>query len=262
MQEGPPRREVHRLVDVGIRPDDIGGVAAELEVRPLQVAAGQLADRTTGPRRPGEGDHAHPRVGDHRLADLGSPGDELQEPCGQARLLEDAHHRHTAGDHGAGVGLEQHGVSQRESRRDGADAEDQRHVERGDHADDADRDLLCEREPRLLAGEDRAQRSRKAERRPRSTRRPSRAARSRRAAGSRRPRGCSSRRSRRHAAPTAGRPCAARPRGQGAEGPPTPSGRALHPRRRGRRRPHPRFRPSRASRPSRGRSRGSHRRRR
>ena len=67
------------------------------------------------------------------------PGHELQQPGGQPGLLEDAHHRHPAGDDGARVGLEQHGVAERERGRDGADAEDQRHVERGDDPDDAHR---------------------------------------------------------------------------------------------------------------------------
>ncbi len=158
VQERAPGREIDRLVDVGVGSDDVRRVASELQVGSGQMPAGEFADHPSRTRRAGEGDDVDMRVGDHRLADLRASRDELQESRGQAGLLEDAHHRHPAGDHRAGVGLEEHGVAEGESGGDGTDAEDQRNVEGRDDADDADRDLLRQREPRLFAGEDRSER--------------------------------------------------------------------------------------------------------
>ena len=67
------------------------------------------------------------------------PGSTCSTPGGQPGLLEDPGHRHAAGDGGARVGLEDHGVAQRQRRSDRADAQDDRHVERRDDADHAGR---------------------------------------------------------------------------------------------------------------------------
>ena len=71
-------------------------------------------------------------VWDERLADIRAARQQLQEPGRKPRLLEDAHHRDTAGDDRAGVGLQQHRVAEGERRGDGSDAQDDRHVERRD----------------------------------------------------------------------------------------------------------------------------------
>jgi hypothetical protein len=51
---------------------------------------------------------------------------------------------------GTRIRLEQHGVTERERGRHGADGEDQRSVERGDHAHDSGRQTAGHAEPRRL----------------------------------------------------------------------------------------------------------------
>ena len=128
-----------------------------------------------------------------------------------------------------GSGLSSTALPSASAGRHRADAEDQRHVERRDDPDHADRHLLRRATGAAPRWRGSTRAARTAARTPRSTRPPSRAGRIRRAAGSRRPRGCSSRRSRRRTAPRAGRPCAARPRGPDAAAPPIPSARDAAP---------------------------------
>ena len=105
----------------------------------LRCWPASVADRAAGPGRAGERDHPYQRLGDQRLADVGGAGQHVQHARRQAGLLEQRREQRAAADGGARVGLEQHRVAQRQRRRDRADAEDRRHVERRDHADDADR---------------------------------------------------------------------------------------------------------------------------
>ena len=118
---------------------------------PLEVAGGQLAHPAACRGRAGERDDPHQRVGDHGLPGVHAAWQHVQQPVGQAGLLEDPGQDDAAADRGARVRLEYDRVAEGERRGDRADREDLREVERGDHADDADRDPLGEAEPRLLA---------------------------------------------------------------------------------------------------------------
>src|SRR5271169_5904720 len=73
--------------------------------------------------------------------------------CGPPGLFENPGQRHATADGGARVRLEDYGVSQGQRRRDRADSQDLREVERRDHADDPGGDPLGEAEARLLAGD-------------------------------------------------------------------------------------------------------------
>jgi IclR family pca regulon transcriptional regulator len=153
VEEGPPRGEVHGLVDIGVVEDQHGRVAAELEVGPLEVLAGELADAAAHRGGAGERDHRDVRVRHQRLAHVGAAGEHLQHACGQPGLLEDPRDVDPAGHCRARVGLEHHGVPERQCRGDRADAQDERDVERSDHADDTDRQAARHRQSRLLAGQ-------------------------------------------------------------------------------------------------------------
>ena len=133
---------------VDVAHDDQRRVAAQFQVRPLEVLPGQRTDRPPGAGRAGEGDDPDGGLDDQGLADVGPTGQHLQDAGRQARLLEDAgEHRPTA-DRRARVGLEDHRVAQRQRRRDRADRQDGRHVERRDHADHPRRYAAGERQPR------------------------------------------------------------------------------------------------------------------
>ena len=68
-------RRLHRPADVGVLGDDQRVVAAELELHALAEACGLLAHAVPDGNRAGEGDRAHARVGEQRLADLRSAAD-------------------------------------------------------------------------------------------------------------------------------------------------------------------------------------------
>src|SRR6202035_2059593 len=153
VQERAPRAGRGGGRHVGVVEDDQGGVAAELQVRPLEVARGEFADATADRGRAGEADDPDERVGDQLLADVGAARQDVQQAVGQAGFLEYPGQDDAAGHARARVGLEYDGVAERERGGNRADREDLREVERGDHADDADRDPLGEAEPRLLARE-------------------------------------------------------------------------------------------------------------
>ena len=151
MQERAPRASRGGRRHVGVVQDDQGGVAAELQVRSLEVPGGEFADAAADRGRAGEADDPHQRVGDQRLADVGAAGQHVQQAVGQAGLLEDPGEDDAAGDRRARVRLEHDRVAERERRGDRADGQDLREVERRDHANHADRHPLGEAEARLLA---------------------------------------------------------------------------------------------------------------
>ena len=129
----------HRLFQIDVVEHDQRGIAAELEVHPLQPGRRRGRNRLAGPGGTGEGDHRDLRVVDHRGADIGAAGQHMQQTRGQAGLLEDPGEHHAAADRGARIGLADHRVAQRESRRDGPDRQDDRRIERRDDADNPDR---------------------------------------------------------------------------------------------------------------------------
>jgi hypothetical protein len=101
-----------------------------------------------------EGDHRHVRVLAQRRACLSVAGQHVQQAAGQARLLEQPGHQHPAGHRRVHVRLEDHGVTERQRGRHGAQGQDQREVPRADHADHAERDPAGDRfAPWLAAGQ-------------------------------------------------------------------------------------------------------------
>jgi hypothetical protein len=133
---------------VDVAHDHQGGVAAQLQVGPLQVLAGQRADRPAGTGRAGEGDDPHRRLHDQGLTHVRAAGQHLEDAGRQTGLLEDAGEHRATGDRGARVRLEDDGVAERQGRRDRADGQDGGDVERRDDADDAGRHAAGERKPR------------------------------------------------------------------------------------------------------------------
>ena len=156
----PHAAEVDRLLDVGVVEDDQRGVAAELEVGALEVA-----------RRPPRRPRGRPAV---------EPVNEMTRTCGSATMRlrrrrprpAAAGARRRAGRpprrHAAmltppvttvrGSGLSSTALPSASAGATERMLEDQRHVERRDDPDHADRDALGHREPRLLAGQELAER--------------------------------------------------------------------------------------------------------
>ena len=151
VQERPPGARRRGPRHVNVVEDDQRRVAAELQVHPLEVAGGEFADPAAGGGGAGERDDPDERVSDHGLPGVHAAGQHVQQPVGQARLLEDPGQHDAAADGGARVRLEHHRVAQRQRRRDRTDPQDLREVEWRDHADHPGRDTLGEAEPRLLA---------------------------------------------------------------------------------------------------------------
>ena len=71
-------------------------VAAQFQVHPLEMLAGQRADVPADRGRAGERDDPHHRVGDQRLARVRAAGQHVQQPVGQAGLLEHPGQHHAA----------------------------------------------------------------------------------------------------------------------------------------------------------------------
>ena len=69
----------------------------------------------------------------------GAAGEHVQHPGGQACLLEDPGDHHASGDGGPRIGFQDHGVAEGQGRCHGAHRENERQVERGDHAHHPDR---------------------------------------------------------------------------------------------------------------------------
>src|SRR5690625_1220814 len=101
-----PCGQVHCLVDVGVGEHDVRGVASQLEVGTGQVASGELTHLAADRGRAGERDDAYVGVGHERLADVGTPGQHLQQSGRQPGLGEDARDRDSAGHRRTRVGFE------------------------------------------------------------------------------------------------------------------------------------------------------------
>ena len=89
------------------------------------------------------------------------PGRTCSTTVGKACLLEDASQHVAAAHRRARVGLEQHGVAERQRRGHRADGEDEREVERRDHPHDPGGHATGQRHPRLRGGQDLAERVRR-----------------------------------------------------------------------------------------------------
>ena len=122
VEERAPGAALMHLVEIGVAEHDQRGVAAEFEVRALEVPAGQLADLAPGGGRSGERDDPDVRVLDQRRTGFGAAGQHVQHARGQPGFLEHRRERDPAADRGARVGLEHHGVAERQRGRDRADA--------------------------------------------------------------------------------------------------------------------------------------------
>ena len=84
IEEGAESGGFHRLVEVGVVEHDERRLAAELEQHRLQVARGDLGDDPADPRRAGEVDAPHRRIGDQRLDDLRRVGGRVADDVDDA----------------------------------------------------------------------------------------------------------------------------------------------------------------------------------
>ena len=80
MQPRPPGAESDGRLEVGAVEDQQRRIAAKLQVDPLELLTGELGDPTAHRGRPGERDDLDRRVPDHRLTDVGSAGQHVQQP--------------------------------------------------------------------------------------------------------------------------------------------------------------------------------------
>ena len=137
--ERPPGSDRRSGIDVDVVQDHEHGVAAQLQVDPLQMLRGQRAHSPAGPRRPGERDHSHRPLHDQGLTDVRPAGQDVQQPVRKSSLGKDLREHRTTADGRPGIRLQQDRVAQRQGRGHGADRQDRRHVEGGNHPDDPDR---------------------------------------------------------------------------------------------------------------------------
>ena len=131
VHEGAESGGGDRRVDVGVVEHDQRRLAAELEQRGLEVAAGDLGDDPADAGRAGEVDAADGRLGDQRLDDrgrvIGGVGDGVEHARGQPGLVQRVDDQPVGARADLG-GLHHHGVAAGERRRQRADAEDDRGV--------------------------------------------------------------------------------------------------------------------------------------
>ena len=139
MEPGAESDRGSRRIEIGVLHDDHGILAAEFELHFLQMLAGEFADPAPDMARTGERHHGDVGIGANRLARLGAARQDLQHAFGQLSLLENPGNDESAGQCGARIGLEHHRVAGRERGRDRAARQDEREIERRNHADDATR---------------------------------------------------------------------------------------------------------------------------
>ena len=114
-------------------------LAAQLQQRLLHRRRTRGQDRPAGRRRPGEGDHVHPRVGRQRRAHLVGVGDHhVEHAGGDVGLLGDDAAVLAARPRRQLRGLEHHGVAGHQRGHRLGDVEVERHVPRRDRPDHAD----------------------------------------------------------------------------------------------------------------------------
>ena len=85
---GGPER-LGREVEVGVVEDDDRGLAAELEVEPLDGVGGDLRDALAGDGVAGDRDHPDLRMADERVADVGARAGQDVDDAGREDLGED-----------------------------------------------------------------------------------------------------------------------------------------------------------------------------
>src|SRR5215472_1579417 len=151
VQEGSPGTRGCSLRHVDIVENDQRGVPAQLQVRTLEVASGQLTYAPTYSSRSGKRNDSNQRLGNQRLTDFCSAWQDMQQPIGQAGFLKDSGKDHSAAHSGPRVGLEDNRVSQGQCWCDRPHSQDLREVKWSDDAHNASRNPLGKAQPRLLA---------------------------------------------------------------------------------------------------------------
>lgn len=115
-QEGSPCSGGCRRLDIGVLQHDVRTLAPELKRDVFEVLTCQLAD--TPANRRGAGRCYHPyALGHHQgLADLGAAIDDGKYSRWQPGLLERTGDGHSSHDRRLQIGLQYHGVPQRDRR--------------------------------------------------------------------------------------------------------------------------------------------------
>ena len=130
---------VDRLVEIGVREDDVRALAAELEGDLLDRSRRKLQDAPPGRRLAGEGDLVDAGMSGERLADLlAGTGEDVHHAIGDARFATDLaqHHR---GDRGGAGRFEDEGVAGGEGWGQLPGGHQQREIPGHDLGADADR---------------------------------------------------------------------------------------------------------------------------
>ena len=130
-------------VEIRVVEHDEWALAAELEGELLAAAGGRLANDTAHFGRAGEGDFLHVGMLDQEFAGRPVTGDDVEYARGQAGGLRDLC-KTQRGQWRELRGLQDHGVSGGECRRDLPRDHQQREVPRDDLPDDADRHVAGE----------------------------------------------------------------------------------------------------------------------
>ncbi len=127
---------LHGRVEVGVREDQEGCLAAELEGDRREVRAGRGGDELPGVDRAGERDPAHVGMGDERRAGLlADPLNHVEGAVGHPGVACDVGEER-GGERRPLGWLRDHGVPGRERGRDAPRREHQRRVPRRDHDGD------------------------------------------------------------------------------------------------------------------------------
>lgn len=136
--------------EVDVIHDDQRVVAAEFQVRALEVATCQFADSASCACRPGECDDANARMNHERLTGVSATREHAEHSGGQAGFFEDAGKNHAATDRRPRIRLEDYRIAQCQCGSDCTNRQDDREVERCDDADGSDGHATREAQPRLL----------------------------------------------------------------------------------------------------------------
>ena len=124
-------------------------VAAQLEMRALEVPSGQLADCPARRSGAGEGDHPNVGVPDQGFIGVGAAGKCSADPRGDRPPRRSGRARPTT-ECGARVRLENNCVAERERRRHRSDRQNDRKIERSDHTHHSHRDSARDAQSRLF----------------------------------------------------------------------------------------------------------------
>jgi hypothetical protein len=142
MQKRTPCGTTCGTCEIGVRENDVDIVAPQLQRHLLEHPAALLANHPAHGRRTGKGNHVDFGMHYHRVAGIGSTGQNVQNPLRNPCRGKNFGNQRTTGNSRLEIRLQNHCVTQHQSRRHRPHGEKQGEVPWRNHANHAHRYTL------------------------------------------------------------------------------------------------------------------------